>query len=197
MLIVVTNRKLCPGDFLQRIKLLVEGKTKPTAIILREKDLSLEEYEALTLKVLEICHRFDVPLIVNQYISVAAKLKLPGIQLSMDDFRKNKDGLKAFTNIGASVHSVSEAVEAETLGATYLIAGHIFPTDCKKGVPPRGLGFLEEVCAAVSIPVFAIGGIKETNINEILAAGATGACIMSKAMTSPSLPLYQTWLCSS
>ncbi|WP_211171187.1 thiamine phosphate synthase [Bacillus sp. DNRA2] len=187
-LIAITNRKLCQGDFLSRIEWL--AKARPTAIMLREKDLSLEDYEALALKVSDICRENSVPLIINQNLAVAKKLKLANIHLSMVDFRKNKDELVAFTNIGASVHSVSEAIEAEALGATYLVAGHIFSTDSKKGVPPRGLGFLKEVCGAVSIPVFAIGGIKETNINEVLAVGASGACIMSSAMTSDSLPAF-------
>ena len=51
-------------------------------------------------------------------------------------------------------------MEAERLGATYVTAGHIFTTDCKKGLPPRGLDFLKNVCDAVTIPVYGIGGIK-------------------------------------
>ena len=65
-----------------------------------------------------------------------------------------------FTKIGISIHSVEEAKEAEQLGASYLTAGHIYATDCKRGLPPRGLGFLKEVCREVSIPVYGIGGIK-------------------------------------
>ena len=91
--------------------------------------------------------------------------------------------LQLFDQIGASVHSVEEATEAVTLGATYLIAGHIFSTDSKKGVPPRGLSFLKQVCDAVPIPVFAIGGITRNDVNAIKAAGAKGVCIMSEAMT--------------
>ena len=99
-------------------------------------------------------------LLIKTY-PVAAKLKLGNIQLSMENLRKYKQDLRHFNCVGASVHSVSEAIEAQLLGATYLIAGHIFSTDSKKGVPPRGLPFLKDVCDAVSIPVFAIGGITE------------------------------------
>ena len=62
--------------------------------------------------------------------------------------------------IGTSVHSVEEAIEAQNLGATYISAGHIFATDCKKGVPPRGLDFLKKVCQTATIPVYSIVGIK-------------------------------------
>ena len=64
-----------------------------------------------------------------------------------------------FKVIGTSVHSVEDAIKAEQLGATYMTAGHIFATDCKKGLPPRGLDFLKNVCDTVQIPVYAIGGI--------------------------------------
>jgi thiamine-phosphate diphosphorylase len=181
MLILVTNRKLCHDDFLLRIHQLAKGK--PWAIMLREKDLVLNEYEALAEKVHEICLANDVPLIINQNITVAEKLNIPYIHLSMTDVRTYQNQLLPFSQIGVSVHSVQEAVEAQQLGATYLIAGHIFSTECKKNVPPRGLSFLQDVCASVSLPVFAIGGITRNNVKDISTTGAKGVCIMSKAMT--------------
>ena len=91
---------------------------------------------------------------------------------------------KKFTKIGISIHSVEEAKEAEQLGASYLTAGHIYATDCKRGLPPRGLGFLKEVCREVSIPVYGIGGIKfdEEQWNDMEKCGAIGGCIMSGMM---------------
>ncbi|MDD7794436.1 thiamine phosphate synthase [Clostridium sp. 'White wine YQ'] len=183
MLICVTNRKLCKDDFLDRLNLLAKGK--PYGIMLREKDLSQFEYESLAIKVKEICDINKVPLIINQNIDVALKLDIPNIQLSMNNLRSHATILSKFKNIGASVHSVEEAREAQELGATYLIAGHIFPTDCKKGVPERGLSFLQEVCNAVSIPVFAIGGITDDKLEDVKNAGSTGVCVMSESMTCP------------
>ena len=91
---------------------------------------------------------------------------------------------KKFTKIGISIHSVEEAKEAEQLGASYLTAGHIYATDCKRGLPPRGLGFLKEVCREVSIPVYGIGGIKfdEEQWNDMKKCGAVGGCVMSGMM---------------
>jgi thiamine-phosphate diphosphorylase len=180
MLICVTNRKLCKDDFLHRIDQLAKGK--PHAIMLREKDLSQAEYEELAIKVKEICEVNQVPLIINQNILVAAKLKLPNIHLSMALLRKYKHELLPFIQIGASVHSSLEAKEAQELGASYLIAGHIFSTDCKKGIPPRGLPFLKEICYSVTIPVFAIGGITKNKVMEVANTGAKGICIMSEGM---------------
>ena len=97
--------------------------------------------------------------------------------LTMDDVNKKK-----FDVIGASTHSVEDAVLAEKNGASYITAGHVFATDCKKGVPPRGLSFLEEVCHAVSIPTYAIGGIHDDNAMACIKAGAAGVCMMSEFM---------------
>ena len=104
--------------------------------------------------------------------------KEPGVHVSYDEEKKK------FTKIGISIHSVEEAKEAEQLGASYLTAGHIYATDCKRGLPPRGLGFLKEVCREVSIPVYGIGGIKfdEEQWNDMKKCGAVGGCIMSGMM---------------
>ena len=181
MLICVTNRNLCKDDFLMRIDQI--AKAKPHAILLREKDLSIANYQRLATSVREICLNNQVSLIIHQNIEVAAALKCPAIHLSMQDFKQYKHELKLFSQRGVSVHSVSEAKEAQQLGATYLIAGHIFSTECKKGVPPRGLPFLQEVCDSVTIPVFAIGGITKDKVKEVIGAGAKGICVMSEAMT--------------
>ena len=86
--------------------------------------------------------------------------------------------------MGTSVHSVEDAIAAEKLGARYLTAGHIYVTDCKKGLPPRGLDFLHAVCEAVQIPVYGIGGIKidEEQLRELKMSGAAGGCVMSGMM---------------
>ena len=81
-----------------------------------------------------------------------------------------------------SIHSLDEAKEVENLGASYVIAGHIFETDCKKGLEPRGLKFIEDLSSALSIPIFAIGGIDEKNSLSVINSGAFGVCMMSTLM---------------
>ena len=75
-------------------------------------------------------------------------------------------------------------MEAQALGCTYITAGHVFETDCKKGLPGRGLAFIQKVSAAVEIPVYAIGGIAPSNVSQVKAAGASGVCLMSSLMVS-------------
>lgn len=180
MLIYVTNRKLCKDDFLKRIGLLADSK--PHAIILREKDMGLLEFESLAKKVKSICETKRVDLIINRNIETALKLGIPNIHLSMEYLRIYRNETAGFIRTGVSVHSIAEAREAQETGAGYLIAGHIFATGCKEGIPSKGLVFLEEICKAVTIPVFAIGGITSEKVKNVRAAGAKGVCIMSEAM---------------
>ena len=89
-----------------------------------------------------------------------------------------------------SCHSLDDVVAAQEGGCSYVTLGHIFATDCKKGLPERGLDFLTDVCRHASVPVYAIGGIDKDNIARVRDAGASGACIMSGFMTCPDPKAY-------
>ena len=99
--------------------------------------------------------------------------------------RSSPPSWKAAPTLGASVHAVDEAVRAVSFGASYLIAGNVYETSCKPGLAARGLPFLEAICQAVPVPVYAIGGITPERLPEVLAAGAAGACMRS-ALTHAS-----------
>ena len=182
-LIAVSNRKLCDRPFLEQIERVC--KVNPEAIILREKDLPEEEYRILAGEVLKICDRYQVTCILHNFWEAALELGCTSVHLSLPVMRKLPVKEKnEFTKIGISIHSVEEAKEAEQLGASYVTAGHIYATNCKKGLPPRGLGFLEKVCREVSIPVYGIGGVKfdEKQWQDMKECGAAGGCIMSGMM---------------
>ena len=182
-ILCVTNRKLCCDDFLVRIERI--AASHPAGIILREKDMLQEAYETLAAAIIEICDRHDVRCILHSFPDVAISLHAQAIHLPLHLLRKMTQEQKSqFTDIGASCHSVEDALEAQSLGCTYITAGHVFETDCKKGLPGRGLVFLRNVCAAVDIPVYGIGGIDADNIVLIRDAGASGACLMSSLMIS-------------
>ena len=180
-ILCVTNRNLCREDFLQRIEKIAENR--PNGILLREKDLSEEEYKTLAEKVSNCCKKYDVPCILHSFVDAAMELGAENIHLPLHILREMDEKTKeTFKIIGASCHSVEEAQEAERLGCTYITAGHVFVTDCKKGLAPRGLEFLRKVCESVSVPVYAIGGISNANIDLVRKAGAAGACVMSGLM---------------
>ncbi|MDE5854742.1 MAG: thiamine phosphate synthase [Ruminococcus sp.] len=176
-IICVTNRKLCSEDFLTRIEKIASAK--PDRIMFRDKDCKDSEYVKMAFKVLGISNKHNVPCSMYRHFDIFGNIHMtmPMLQhIPLKDMN--------FLNLaGASVHSVDEAVEAESKGVDYIIAGHIFETSCKPDLAPRGLDFLKQVCNAVKIPVYAIGGINSQNINQVAKAGADGACIMSSLMT--------------
>lgn len=176
--LVVTNRHLCRRPFLEQIDWL--ARQRPAGILLREKDLQPEEYERLATDVLSICERRQVPCTLHFYPEVARNLGVSRIHLPL--WKLEREDVSDFSWIGASVHSGPEAVKAQRLGATYVTAGHVFATDCKRGLPPRGLEFLREVCLSVQIPVYGIGGINQNNCGQVLEQQAAGYCLMSSAM---------------
>ena len=179
--IAISNRHLC-NDFLPQIEKICT--LHPKALVLREKDLSESQYLQLAKEVLEICNTYQVSCILHSFINVANTLNHKKIHLPLPLLEKYEGQLSNFTTIGCSIHSLDEAFKAQSLGATYLTAGHIYQTDCKKGVPPRGLSFLTDVCKHISVPVYAIGGIHldEKQFKEISSCGASGGCIMSGMM---------------
>lgn len=177
MIIAVTNRKLCCDDFTERVRRII--KAESFLVILREKDLPDNEYERLAEQIIRGNDDLKHKLSLNRP-NIAFKLGIENAHLTLSDLRSGRPDIK---RVGTSIHSAEEAVEAEILGADYIIAGHIYATDCKKGVPPRGIEFLREVVSSVKIPVFAIGGITEKNFSESLENGAAGICVMSGLMT--------------
>ena len=186
--IAVTNRRLSQRPFLEQIKRVCQ--LRPEAVILREKDLSETEYAKLAEEVYNITTSYDVRLIIHTYINVARELGINTVHMSLHNMREYRkefiDNVNKINNIktGCSIHSVEEEVVARNMVASYITAGHVYATDCKKGLAPRGLDFLKNVCDSVDIPVYAIGGINidDGRRKEVKKYGAAGSCIMSGMM---------------
>ena len=183
--VCITNRLLCENDFFEQIENIC--KQNLYALILREKDLDDKTYEEFAVKCNDICTKNNVLFFINTKIHIAQKLKIKNIQVSFENFVNNKESLNSFDTVAVSVHSLSEALTVqkfveETSQNIFLIAGHIFETDCKKGLEPRGIEFLKEICANVEIPVFAIGGINQNTIKQLKGINIEGVCLMSELM---------------
>lgn len=188
-IVCVTNRKLVKayeenGSFLPFLEKIKEAaKKKPAFIILREKDLSPDDYKELAKKVFEICDGEELSCVLHYFYREAIELGAKKIHLPLHILEDmTEDEKKCFDVIGASTHSVEDARRAKELGASYITAGHVFATDCKKGLAPRGLQFLADVCDSVDIDVYAIGGISENNMKQCIGRGAKGVCMMSGFM---------------
>ena len=178
--IAVTNRMLCQRNFLEQIRIL--GRAGVDQIVLREKDLEESVYEELAKQVLSACKDVSVKCSVHQNIRVAKRLHVKNLHLSLPLAMENRQELEDFDWFGISTHSLEQLVEAQKCGADYVFYGHVFSTDCKKGVPSRGLPALREICKAAEIPVYAIGGISPENALWAVEAGAAGICVRSWGM---------------
>ena len=195
---IISNRKLCENENLEKQiekifsayeKKIILKNFEIVALTLREKDLDKNEYLNLVEKIYPICKKYGIDLILHQNYDLNSdkKYKIGGFHLSYEIFKSlNKNIreklIKKYKRIGISIHSIDEAKEVENLGATYVVAGHIFETDCKKGLEPRGLNFIKELSSILTIPIFTIGGINKENSNLVLNSGAFGVCMMSSLM---------------
>lgn len=185
-LIAVTDSASCPRPLAERIERLTKlTELRPQAVILRAKSLDKAAYRTLALQAQQSCEAAGIALILHSDWQLARELGIQNLHLPLALLRQISEYERAyFTWLSTSVHSVGEAQEAQELGATVLIAGHIYTTQCKAGLAPRGLGFLQNVCSTVNLPVYAIGGISfdASQHAELQANGARGACVMSAYM---------------
>lgn len=179
-IIAVTNRHLCCGDFFRQLERLAQSPIR--AVLLREKDLSLAEYKEMAGQALAICRRHGKKMILHGFVEAAADIKADALHITFAQLQELSQRPDNVQQLGVSVHSLSEALAAQRLGADYLIVGHVFATACKRGVPPRGLAFLRQLCAGTALPVYAIGGMSLARLPLVLAQGAAGICMMSECM---------------
>ena len=195
---IISNRKLCENENLEKQiekifsayqrKIILEN-FEIVALTLREKDLYKNEYLKLVEKIYPICQKYRIDLILHQNYDLRLdnKYNVEGLHLSYNTFKslnKNirEELIKKYKKIGVSIHSIDEAKEVENLGANYVVAGHIFKTDCKKDLEPRGLKFIQELSLILTIPIFAIGGINQENSHLVINNGTFGVCMMSSLM---------------
>ncbi|OFQ55233.1 thiamine phosphate synthase [Fusobacterium sp. HMSC065F01] len=195
---IISNRKLCENENLEKQiekifsayqKKIILENFEIVSLTLREKDLNKNKYLKLVEKIYPICQKYRIDLILHQNYDLRLdnKYNVEGLHLSYNTFKslnKNirEELIKKYKKIGVSIHSIDEAKEVENLGATYIVAGHIFKTDCKKDLEPRGLKFIQELSLILTIPIFAIGGINQENSHLVINSGAFGVCMMSSLM---------------
>ncbi len=152
-----------------------------TLVQLREKDLDEDKFieEAIELK--ELCHKYNVPLIINDNVEVALKAGADGVHVGIEDtpvseIRRMVD--ESFI-IGATAKTVEQALNAEKQGADYLGVGAIFPSPTKTNAIRITKEQLNEICNSVNIPAVAIGGISKDNIAYLQGSSANGVALVS------------------
>ncbi len=142
----------------------------------REKGLQVADAEAI----LAVCRRSGVPFIINDHADLALAIEADGVHLGQKDLPAELVSRFARPEwiIGVSTNNAAEARLAEANGADYVSVGRLFATTSKTDTRPATTETIREVKAAVAVPVSAIGGINEANIDEVIAAGADMACVI-------------------
>ena len=160
-----------------------------TCVQLREKDMDDDELIGEASKLAEICHRHNVPLIVNDNFIAAMKSGADGVHVGIEDAPVKEIRRIAGENfiIGATAKTVEQAKRAEADGADYLGVGAVFPSPTKKNALRITPDMLREICSSVKIPAVAIGGISHDNVREIKDCGQVGIAVVSAVFAAEDI----------
>ena len=152
-----------------------------TMVQLREKQLSEDELVAEAIQIKELCHRYEVPLIINDNVDAALKSGADGVHVGIEDAPVSEIRKRAGDDfiIGATAKTTEQAKAAEAAGADYLGVRAVFPSPTKKNAIRITPQDLREICGSVAIPAVAIGGITGDNISEIKGGGMAGVAVVS------------------
>ncbi|SEQ27758.1 thiamine phosphate synthase [Butyrivibrio sp. TB] len=153
-----------------------------TIIQLREKNISDDEYIKRAESIKSVCDKYNIPLIINDNVNVALKVKAAGVHVGQDDtsVSKARSILGKDYIIGATAHNLEEAKIAQTCGADYLGVGAAFGSSTKKDATPlTSLETYKEITSNISIPIVAIGGINDSNMDLLTGSGIAGVAIIS------------------
>jgi len=186
-LYLVTDRDLLGGrDLVDSIELAIQGGV--TLVQLREKSVSTLKFLQLAIRVKALTSRYHIPLIINDRLDIALAVNADGLHVGQDDLPMLK-ARELFPNklIGVSASTLAEALLAQQQEADYIGVGAIFSTKTKTDSPEVSLNQLELIKRSVTIPVVAIGGIKRTNLQEVMATGIDGVSVVSAILAQENI----------
>ena len=171
----------------QQVEAALQGGV--TCVQLREKHLDRDAFLAEARQICALCRRYGVPFIVNDDLDIALACGADGIHVGQDDMPAAEVRRRAGRRliVGVSAHTPEEARLAEAAGADYLGAGAVFGSATKTDASLLTPAGLQAVCAAVHIPVVAIGGVNAGNILQLQGSGAAGAAVVSGIFGAPDI----------
>lgn len=179
-LYAVTDRECLRGRSLeeQTEQAILGGVT---CVQLREKGLSEDELTEAAAGLVKVCHKYGVPLIVNDSYRAALRSGADGVHVGAEDAPVAEIRRIAGADfiIGATAKTAEQARLAEEAGADYLGVGAVFPSPTKTGAIRITPQQLADICSSVSIPAVAIGGITADNLSQIKSCGHCGIAVVS------------------
>jgi thiamine-phosphate pyrophosphorylase len=190
----ITDRKQFPGDTAQQLAALKEKVRLAFAagvdyVQVREKDLEGRALAALVEELAALPEKGRARLLVNDRLDIAQSCGADGVHLPADSLPaaavRRLVG-KEFL-VGVSCHNVGEVEQAAAAGADYVLVAPVFDTASKPGMTPMGLTRVGEICRRATVPVFALGGVDETNARACIDAGAKGLAGIRLFQNTPGL----------
>lgn len=188
-LYAVTDRRwLRPGERLaDAVARAIDGGA--TFVQLREKHLGRAEFIAEAREIGALCKSGGIPFVVNDDIGVAIESGADGVHVGQHDMEAGavREKIGPGMILGVSAQTVEQAILAERRGADYLGVGAVFPTGSKDDADAVGRETLAAICAAVKIPVIAIGGITLENLPTLAGTGICGVAVISAIFAQPDI----------
>ena len=160
-----------------------------TLVQLREKDLPQPDFIREAAQATALCHRYGVPLIVNDSLEVALESGADGVHVGIEDqpVAEIRRRVGKGWIIGATAKTVEQAQAAQAAGADYLGVGAVFPSPTKKNAIRITTQQLREICSSVAIPCVAIGGISRENLPTLAGGGMAGFALVSAIFSQPDI----------
>lgn len=180
LLYAVTDRHWLNGRDLQEIvKESLDGGV--TFVQLREKNLDDEHFLEEARQLQCLCREYHVPFVINDNVDICMQMDADGVHVGQSDMEAGDVRAKLGPDkiIGVSACTVEQAILAEKRGADYLGVGAVFPTGSKDDATPVSRETLQDICRAVHIPVIAIGGITQQNVQKLAGSGICGIAVIS------------------
>ena len=180
---LITDRNHCKQPFIDTISLALKGGIK--TVQLREKGLATHELYSIAYELRKITSDFKANLIINDRVDIALAVEADGVHLGWESlpFGVVRKLLGFEKLIGVSTHNRQEALQAQEYGADYITFGPIFDTPSKAGLlKPTGVEEIQKLKNEINLPIVALGGINEKNVESVLNGGADGIAVISSIM---------------
>ena len=185
--LITSQNDMDDSEFIDRIALILNAGVK--LIQYREKNKTAKEMINIAKKLRQLCSMYDALLIINDRIDIAKIVDADGVHLGQDDIDINsaRKLLGEDKIIGISTHKPDDAIIAQENNADYIGVGPVFKTPTKPTTTPVGLEYVKWVSQNIKIPFYAIGSIDETNVNEVINAGATRVAAIRALMNASDI----------